>query len=120
MSKIFDALKQAELAALGRKDSATNGRDNSRQPERRRTRRICVYVPLFVYGYTGDNPFHEDACIVAINAHGGLISMQTAVLPGQKLLVINKRDETTHQCVVLSVRARREHVFDVSFEFPVL
>jgi len=118
MSKIFDALKQAELAPFGRKDSSTSGRDTSLQHERRRTRRICVYVPLFVYGYKGDNPFHEDACIVAINAHGGLISMQTAVLPGQKLLVINKRDETTHQCVVLSVRAQRERVFDVGFEFP--
>jgi hypothetical protein len=117
LSKIFDALKQAELAPVDRKDCATWGRDTSPLPERRRTRRICVYVPLFVYGYTGDNPFHENACIVEINAHGGLISMQTAILPGQKLLVMNKGKESTQQCVILSVRARQERVFDVGFEF---
>jgi hypothetical protein len=69
MSKIFDALKRAELAP-----------EDSRQAERRRTCRRRVYVSLFVYGYTVDNPFCEDACTVEINAHGGLISMQTAVL----------------------------------------
>ncbi len=44
--------------------------------------------------------------------------MQTPVLPDQKILVINKGDETAHQCVVLSVRARQGRVFDVGFEFP--
>ncbi len=118
MSKIFDALKRAELARVDRKDSPMSGTDTSRQPERRRTCRIRVYAPLFVYGYAGDNPFHEDACTVEINAHGGLISMQTAVRPGQKLLVMNKGSESTQQCVVLSVRVRRERAFDVGFEFP--
>ena len=70
MSKIFDALKQAELAPVDRKDSATWGETLPLCRERRRTRRICVHVPLFVYGHTGDNPFHEDACAVEINAHG--------------------------------------------------
>jgi hypothetical protein len=42
------------------------------------------------YGYTGETLFHEDACTVEVNAHGGLISMQTALRPGQKLLVVNK------------------------------
>lgn len=79
---------------------------------------LCLYVPLFVYSHTGDNPFHEDACTVEINAHGGLISMQTAVLPAQKLLVMNKTNESTQRCVVLSVRARLERGVDVAFEFP--
>jgi hypothetical protein len=81
------------------------------------TSRIRVQAPLFVYGYTGDNPFHEEACTVEINAHGGLISMQTAVRPGQKLLVMNKGDESSQQCVILSVRVRQERAFDVGFEF---
>lgn len=118
MSRIFDALKWAELARVDRQDSPTSTTDSARQPERRRTCRIRVHFPLFIYGYTGDNPFHEDACTVEINAHGGLISMQTAVRPGQKLLVMNKGDESVQQCVVLSIRVRQEHAFDVGFEFP--
>jgi hypothetical protein len=101
LSKIFEALKRAELA----------------QPERRRASRIPVHVPLLVYGYTGETPFHEDACSVEVNARGGLISMQTAPRPGQKLLVVNEANETTQQCVVLSIRIRRELGFDVAFEF---
>jgi hypothetical protein len=73
--KIFDSLKWAELALANRKDFPTGGTDTTRQAERRWTCRIRVHIPLFVYGYTGDNPFHEDVCTVEINAHGGLISM---------------------------------------------
>ena len=118
MSKIFDALKRAQLARIDSKDSLASETETSRQPERRRTSRLRVQVPLFVYGYTGDNPFHEEACTVEINAHGGLISMQTAVRAGQKLLVMNRGDENSQQCVVLSVRVRQELAFDVGFEFP--
>lgn len=118
MSKIFDALKRAQLARIDSQDSPASGTATSRQPERRRTSRLRVQVPLFVYGYTGDNPFHEEACTVEVNAHGGLISMQTAVRPGQKLLVMNKAYESSQQCVVLSVRVRPERAFDVGFEFP--
>ena len=118
MSKIFEALKRAQLARIDSNDSPASGTENSRKPERRRTSRLRVQVPLFVYGYTGDNPFHEEACTVEINTHGGLISMQTAVRPGQKLLVMNKADESSQQCVVLSVRVRQERAFDVGFEFP--
>jgi len=118
LSKIFDALKSVESAIVEAKDSPTSGTHSSRQSERRRTCRIRVRVPLFVYGYTDDHPFHEHACTVEVNAHGGLISMQTAVRPGQKLLVMNKGDESTQQCVVLSIRVRQEHAFDVGFEFP--
>jgi hypothetical protein len=65
-----------------------SGTDTSRQPQRRRTDRIRVHAPLFVYGYPGDNPFHEDTYTVEISAHGGLISMETAVRPGHVDLVL--------------------------------
>lgn len=111
MSKIFEALKRAELA------SAKNGDEgNTRQLERRRTPRIRVHIPLLVYGYKGKSPFHEDACTVEVNTHGGLISLQTSLLPRQKLLMVNKGNESKQHCTVLSVRVRQE-CFDVAFEF---
>lgn len=112
MSKIFEALKRAELAAAKKSET-----DNARQLERRRTPRVRVHIPLLVYGYKDKSPFHEDACTVEVNAHGGLISMQTSLLPRQKLLMVNAGNESKQHCTVLSVRVRQESGFDVAFEF---
>lgn len=111
MSKIFEALKQAEQAGAKNADAAAD------RPERRRTPRVRVQVPLLVYGYKGKSPFHEDVQSVEVNAHGGLISMETPIRPRQKLLVVNKGNESKQHCVVLSIRARQESGFDVAFEF---
>ena len=46
-------------------------------------------LPLFVYGYGADGaPFYEQAHTIATNPRGGLVSMRTAVEPGQKLRVV--------------------------------
>lgn len=112
MSKIFEALKQAELAGARNAEA-----DAARPPERRRTPRLRVHIPLLVYGYKGKSPFHEDVCTIEVNAHGGLISTQTPLRPNQKLLVVNKGNESKERCVVLAVRVRQERGFDVAFEF---
>jgi hypothetical protein len=112
LSKIFEALKRAELAST--KNSNT---DTALQLECRRTPRVRIHIPLLVYGYKRKSPFHEDACTVEVNAHGGLIAMQTALRPRQKLLVVNKGNESKQRCTVLSVRVRQECGFDVAFEF---
>jgi hypothetical protein len=112
LSKIFEALKRAESASAKKSET-----DNPRQLERRRTPRVRVHIPLLVYGYKDKSPFHEDACTVEVNAHGGLISMQTSLLPRQKLLMVNQGNESKQRCTVLSVRVRQECGFDVAFEF---
>jgi hypothetical protein len=55
---------------------------------------------------------------MAIHAEGGLISMQSVVRAGQKLLVTNKWNDQTQECVVVSVEARLGQNFDVTFQFP--
>jgi len=119
MSKVFEALKRAELARAEQQDATAVGTSMAERAERRRTARLNVQVPLFVYGYTPEgDPFYEDARTIAINAHGGLIFMPTIVRPGQRLLVTKEGDEQTQACVVLSVRARLTQGADVAFEFP--
>jgi hypothetical protein len=119
MSKIFEALKQVELARAGQQEPTPAGKSTAERAERRRTARVNVQVPVFVYGYTPEgDPFYEDARTIAINAHGGLIFMPTIVRPGQRLLVTKEGDEQTQACVVLSVRARPTLGADVAFEFP--
>ena len=105
MSKIFEALKQAELARANDQNATAVVTSvvtrAAKRPERRRTTRLNVQVPLFVYGYTPDgNPFFEDACTIAINTHGGLIFMPTIVRPGQRLLVTKEGDEQAKEGIV--------------------
>ena len=60
-----------------------------------------IKLPLFVYGYGADgDPFYEHAHTIATNARGGLISMNTPVQPGQRLLITNKENECSQECVV--------------------
>jgi hypothetical protein len=109
MSKIFDALKRAELLRAKRKEYT----------DRRLTGRIQVQIPLFVYGYTlTEDPFCEDTCTVVINANGGLMSMHTPVRRGQRLLMTNGGNEQTQEGVVVSVGAQGPGGMDVAFRFP--
>jgi hypothetical protein len=118
MSRVFDALKQAELAETKRRESQNVTPVVPAKPNRRRTQRIRVQIPLFVYGYTlKDSPFCDDACTTEINAHGGSIRMQTPVQPGQLLLLTNKTNQKTQQCLVLSIAARLGNEPEVVFEF---
>jgi len=76
-------------------------------------------LPLFVYGYGQDgNPFYEDAYTIAMSARGGLISMNTSVKPGQRLILTNKQNECSQECVVEFLGARLARGVDVGFEFP--
>ena len=79
-----------------------------------------VKLPLFVYGYGPDGtPFYEQAQTIATNARGGLISMQTPVQLGQRLLITNKENECSQECVVEFLGAHLSRGVDVAFEFSV-
>lgn len=119
MSKIFDALRQAEFGSAKRQVSNAAGTYTVEEGDRRRMPRTRVQIPLSVYGYMpGGSPFCNEACTIAINAHGGLISLKTILQPGQRLLlVMNTRIERTQECTVLFVGARLAGAVDVAFEF---
>jgi hypothetical protein len=118
MSRVFDALKLAEFTETQRRESQNVAPATPAKPNRRRTQRVRVQIPLFVYGYTlKDAPFCDEAFTTEINAHGGSIRMQTPVQPGQLLLLTNKTNQRTQQCHVLSIAARLGHDQEVVFEF---
>jgi hypothetical protein len=86
LSNILEAVKQAELASSKRSDADAGG-----QPERRRTPRLRVQIPVLVYGYKSKKRFHDDARTLEVNADGGLLSLHTAPRVRQKLLLVNKK-----------------------------
>jgi len=88
------------------------------RPERRRTPRRHIPIPLFVYGYTPEGqPFHEETFTSAVNVHGGSMRMEAGVQLGQRLLVTNQRNECEQPCIVVFVGARLGNGIDVAFSF---
>jgi general secretion pathway protein A len=78
-----------------------------------------IKLPLFVYGCAPDGePFYEHAHTVATNPRGGLLTMNTPVQPGQRLLITNQENEYSQECVVEFLGARLRRGVDVAFEFP--
>jgi len=119
MSRIFDALKRAELLLGKRKATETGGVSTSGYTERRRSGRIHVHIPLFIYGRTpAGNPFYENAYTIVINGAGGLISITSNVRPGQRLMVTNEGNDQTQECVVVSVEQQRGRNRNVALKFP--
>lgn len=120
MSRIFDALKRAELFRAKRQGSNPAAPTFAPYADRRKTTRVSVQIPLFVYGYTpDDDPFYEATYSISINDSGGLISMMSSVRPGQRLAVTNQGNEQTQECLVVSVRAQLPHTSHIAFAFPI-
>ena len=116
MSRIFEALKRAELLRAKRKETKTVGASDAGYTDRRTTTRVHVRIPLFVYGYTpGGDPFYEETCSIVVNGAGGLISMTSDVRPGQRLVVTNEGNDQSQECVVVSVEPYRSHI---ALKFP--
>lgn len=89
----------------------------SRYPERRRTVRLSLQVPVKVRcrlpeGETID--LHASTYVVS--AHGALLLMDTPLLPGQTVRIFNEMTAESAECHVTSLREKRERRFvGVSF-----
>ncbi|HVB55840.1 MAG TPA: hypothetical protein VNE63_05315 [Candidatus Acidoferrales bacterium] len=102
MSRIWDLLRNVELRQ--NVSASRKGVGAERQPvrDRRCTPRIWIYSPVLVYGHATENePFHEGTEALHVNARGGLITLRTAVGPGQTLLLFNKVNQKEQKCTVV-------------------
>ena len=119
MSKIFDALRRIEFLRSKRKKPVTTSASPRVFTDRRKSGRIHVHIPVFIYGYTpAGDPFYEKAHTVVINGAGGVISTTTSVQPGQRLVVTNEGNDETQECVVVSVDAQRSRNNKIALKFP--
>lgn len=114
MSKIWEALRQAERLKNGRacKEVPDNCRDAIL--DRRSTQRFLANTPVLVYGYGAtDDPFHERTEALSVNGSGGLITLTTPVNPGQTLLLTNELNLKEETCTVVrqvSTRLNRTEI----------
>jgi hypothetical protein len=88
------------------------------RPERRRTPRKHIPIPLFVYGHTPEgHTFYEETFTNAVNVHGGSMRMQAGVQLGQRLLVTNQKNEYELPCIIVFLGERLAAGIDVAFSF---
>jgi hypothetical protein len=68
--------------------------------ERRRAARVTVKAPVFVYGWTSNEPFSEMTESLNISSLGGLLPLAAKVVPAQKLILINADSNAELPCRV--------------------
>ena len=137
MSRIWDALKQAEnerSRAKGRKqagglsgvgadadaDSAAvaPAHANSDGADRRRSERWGQPVPVLVYGSDSEKqPFHEETETADINDDGCSFTIATAVAKGQRLFLVNMLNDAERECRVVQASRRARGKAQIAVEF---
>jgi hypothetical protein len=74
--------------------------------------------PVLVYGSTTEKePFHEPTEALRVNAGGGLITLTTAVRPGDPILLINKANNKEQKCRLVGYRGSYFGRSAIGFEF---
>ena len=135
MSRIWDALKQAEnerSRAKGRKQAgglSGAGADadsaavvpahlNSDAADRRRSERWGQPVPVLVYGSDSEKqPFHEETETADINDDGCSFVIGTAVAKGQRLFLVNMLNDAERECRVVQASRRGRGKAEIAVEF---
>jgi hypothetical protein len=119
MSRIFEALKKAELAREGKQPAKAPSKEAVEVPDRRRARRWSLDVPVYVYGRgTNREPFHEEAHTLHVNANGALLLLSVPVRKGQKLHLTNSLTQQEQDCRVVYLGTRRSRTIEAGVAFP--
>jgi diguanylate cyclase (GGDEF)-like protein/PAS domain S-box-containing protein len=85
---LYKAKMRYEVCARSRADQITQ----IRHPERRRSERRLLDIPVVLYGesLTG-KMFQEETFTISVSAHGALVLMTTKVAPAQKIVLKNEQ-----------------------------
>lgn len=108
MSVVWDLLREAN-PPNGNETPKPCLFESPADRERRRSPRSSAYVPVFVYGYASEEPFHQETNTLQVNANGGLLRLDANVQHGQKLLLMNRVTKEEQECYVVSLAKRPKH-----------
>jgi PilZ domain len=118
VSRIWDALKQAENERSRSKGRKQNEHPHSDGADRRRSNRWEQPVPVLVYGSDSEKqPFHEETETADINDDGCSFTIATVVVKGQRLFLVNMLNEAERECRVVQAGQRPRGKAHVAVEF---
>lgn len=92
----------------------------TRYPERRRTVRLPLQIPLTVRCRLPEGETIDlKASTYVVSAHGALLLMDTPLLPGQNIRVFNEMTAESVDCHVTSLREKHDRRFvGITFAAP--
>jgi hypothetical protein len=123
LSRIWQALRQAERERLRSEDSAPESDRSSEsaqqeEGDRRGELRHAHNALLLIYGSDADKqPFHEEAETIDAHEKGCSLMMDTLVVRGQRLFLTNMRNQAEQECRVVHVGRRVRGKARVGIEF---
>lgn len=119
MSRIFEAIKQAQNSRSGTSGIEPPSSDLTPSSDRRRSRRWPIDVSVYVYGHGPEKePFHEEAHTLNVNANGALLLLSVPVHQGQTLLLTNRFTEQEQGCQVVYLGAKHSRTIEAGIAFP--
>jgi hypothetical protein len=119
MSRIFDELKHVERVRAGEALPKSPAADATEMADRRRSRRWALDISVYVYGHDPEQePFHEEAHTLHVNANGALLLLSGPVRKGQQLLLTNQLTEEEQDCRVVYLGTRRSRTVEAGVAFP--
>lgn len=87
-------------------------------PNRRRSQRVFVQIPVVVRGNGPDNQaIEEKTQTLVVNAHGGLVMLSFNVRDGQKFILTNATTQQNQECRVVFLGPRQAGKMQVGVEF---
>jgi hypothetical protein len=119
MSRIFDALKRAQLGRASKPEPEPAPSSAAKIADRRRSRRCALDISVYVYGYgQGTEPFHEEAHTLKVNANGALLLLSVPVFKGQMLLLTNQLTQQEQNCRVVFLGTQHSRTVETGVAFP--
>jgi hypothetical protein len=119
MSRIYEALKHAQLIREGKLRLSATAEGVAEAPDRRRSRRWPLDISVYVYGHGPDKePFHEEAHTLHVNANGALLLLSVPVTEGQTLLLTNRLTQEEQDCRVVFLGTRHSRTVEAGIAFP--
>jgi hypothetical protein len=86
--------------------------------QERRSERVLLDVPLVIQGVSeGKRPFREETFTVTVSAHGALVMMESKVVPGQRIVLMNPKNWEEQEARVAYVGPDRAGLAQVGVEF---
>lgn len=119
MSRIFEAIKQAQKSRPAQSPLEPLADEVQPPSDRRRSRRWPMDISVYVYGHGPETePFHEEAHTLNVNANGALLLLSVPVHQGQTLLLTNRFTEQEQDCQVVYLGAKHSRTIEAGIAFP--